>query len=70
MANATITVTNSNDSFLISNTIAHKNGDFFFNDLADGDYGAFVYSQGYETVYKRFSLSAKAFHVIGKNNDE
>ena len=62
MAKATISVINSNDSSLVSNTLAQKNGDFFLDNLEIGDYKLEIFSQGYETVQKKFSLSAKTPH--------
>jgi hypothetical protein len=67
MANATISLFNSDDSSFISHTIADKNGNFILSNLDAGDYQVTVSFQGYETVQKRFSLSAKIPQVnLGK----
>ena len=67
MANATISLFNSDDSSLISHMIADKNGNFILANLDAGDYQITVSFQGYETVEKKFSLSAKIPQVnLGK----
>ncbi|MEO9021751.1 MAG: TonB-dependent receptor [Ginsengibacter sp.] len=63
MANATISVINRGDSSLVSHTIAHKSGDFLLDHLDAGDYVLEVSFQGYQTVQKDFSLSAKVLQV-------
>ena len=67
MANATISLFNSDDTSFISQTIADKNGNFILSNLDAGNYQVTVSFQGYKTVQKKFSLSAKIPQVnLGK----
>jgi hypothetical protein len=63
MGNATVSIINSVDSSLVTHTIAHKNGDFSFTNLEEGNYQLVISFQGYKTLFKKFSISTKKNNI-------
>src|SRR5690606_33782351 len=69
MADATVSVTHSTDSTVLFYTRADENGGFFIKNLDAGNYQLVISFQGYETVRRRFAITAAAPEVnLGKIN--
>lgn len=55
---ATVSVVNFSDSSLISYTLSDKEGAFEIKDIDPGNYRLVISFNGYETIRKKFSISA------------
>lgn len=63
MANATILVTSITDTSIQAQTLSNKKGYFFIQQLAPGNYNITISFLGYETIRKKFIISASGLYI-------